>query len=254
MVAPSAVFSVQYSVFRKFVAISELPKSPMGALKQIFFLLVFLNTEYWTLSTAQAKSLGVHGVIASIEEADPIALIQQKLKVMEGSGELKKRNLELQKKTRASVERPKPVDGIAKAPKGRIFYYDPTYVVREDLKDHQGRIFAKKGTRLNPLETVRLSTNLLFFDGDDEEQLDWVKKQLVKSTEINPIRLILTQGTPLTLAEELKNPVYFDQGGILSKKLGIRYVPAVVSQEILRLRIEEIELPPSKELLIEEGT
>lgn len=204
-------------------------------------------------NTTQAKSLGTHGVIYAIEEQDPIQVIQQKLNFMEDNGELERRNLELQKKTRASIERPNPVEGIMKASKRRIFFYDPSYLVKEDLKDHQGRVFAKKGTKINPLETVSFSTKLIFLDGDDEEQLAWVKEQFVKSKEANSIRLILVKGAPLTLAEELNIPMYFDQNGVLTKKLGIKHVPAFVSQENLYLQIEEIKLPPSRELVVEGG-
>lgn len=199
------------------------------------------------LDSVIAKDCGTHGVIYIIEEQDPIALIQQKLKVMEDSGELERHNIELQKKARASVERPKAVEGVTKTTKGRVFYYDPTYEVKEDLKDHQGRVFAEKGRKINPLEIVNLSTNLIFFDGDDEEQLAWAKERLQKGSA----RLILTKGTPLALAEELRVPVYFDQNGVLIKKLEIRHIPAVVNQENLHLRIEEIVLSPSKKSLIE---
>lgn len=246
-------FSTQYSVFRKLVSFVQLSKFSMRVLKQSCLLLAFLNTEYWVLNTAQAKSLGVHGVIYLIEEVDPIALIHQKLKMMEESGDLEQRNVELQKKARASVEKPKPVERITKAARPRVFTFDPTYVVNEDLKDHQGQIFAKKGTKLNPLETVSLPQNLVFFNGDDVEQLLWVKEQLAQSqlsqpTKTKPLKLILTQGAPLKLAEELYIPVYFDQGGFLTRRLGIQHVPAVVSQEGLKLKIEEMVLPPSGEL------
>lgn len=206
------------------------------------------------IASVTAKDFGTHGIIFSIEEQDPIALIQQKLKVMEDSGELAQRNSELQKKARASVERPKAVEGITKATKGRVFYYNPTYVVREDLYDHQGRVFAKKGQKINPLETVSLSQNLIFFDGDDPEQVDWVKAQLVGSKENKPIKLILINGAPLKLAEELGVPVFFDQSGLLTKKLGISHVPAIVTQENFRLRIEKIKISPSRELQVEGDT
>lgn len=245
MVARS-VPSVRCSVFRKGPALSF--EFLLRRLKYVFLLLVLLNTE---LRILNAKSLGTHGVIYPIEEVDPIALIKQKLKVMEDSGELERHNIELQKKTRASVERPQPVDGITKATKFRVFYYDPFHIVKEDLKDHQGRIFTKKGTRIKPLETVSLSQNLIFFDGDDKEQLAWVQEKFSKSIENNSIRLILVRGAPLKLSEDLNIPVYFDQGGILTKKLGIQHVPAVVSQENLHLRIEEIELSPSGESVTE---
>lgn len=218
----------------------------------IVIILFFLITDNLLLMTpALAQDLGTHGVIYPIEEQDPIALIQQNLKVMEDSGELERRNLEIQKRVRASIERPKPVTGITKVTKGRVFTYDPTYELKEDLYDHQGQIFASKGTRLNPLETVSLSANLVFFDGDDSEQLAWIKEKFAKSIKNNSIRLILVRGAPLKLAEELEVPVYFDQSGLLIKKLGIKNVPTVVSQEKLHLRIEEIKVFPSGELKTE---
>lgn len=212
---------------------------------------VFLIPDSCFLRSAQARDLGIHGITYPIEESDPIQAIQKKLKVMEDNGELERRNLELQKKARTSVERPKPVEGITRAIKRRVFYYDPTYIVQTDIFDHQGQAFAKKGSRINPLETVSLSTNLIFFDGDNEEQLKWVQDKLITNTKIKSLRLILVRGAPLKLAEELEVPVYFDQNGILTKKLGIQHVPAVVSQERLRLKIEEIKLPPSRELYVE---
>ena len=117
--------------------------------------------------------------------------------------------------------------------------------MQTDLKDHQGRVFAKKGTKINPLETVNLSHNLIFFDGDDEEQVAWAKEKFSESIKTNSIRLILIKGAPLKLAEELNIPVYFDQGG-LTQKLGIHHVPAVVAQENLKLKIEEIKLSLSR--------
>lgn len=227
-----------------------------GDLAMVMVFALFTLVTFQFLQPLAARDHGTQGVIYPIEEQDPIQLIHQKLKVMEDSGELAERNIELQKRTQASVERPKPVQGIGKASKARIFTFDPTYVVNEDLKDHQGQIFAKKGSKINPLETVSLAQNLVFFNGDDVEQLLWIKEQLAQSqlsqpTETKPLKLILIQGAPLKLAEDLKIPVYFDQGWFLTKKLGISHVPAVVSQEGLQLRIEEVVLSPSRELSVE---
>jgi len=199
-----------------------------------FFILSILGMS----GAAIAKDCGTLGATYPIEEADPIQIIQHKLKVMEKSGELERHNHELQKKTRAAVERPKPVPGITRTTEATVFYYDPTYVVKEDLKDHLGRIIYKKGTRINPFETVSLSQNLLFFDGDGEDQKAWAIRKLQEKSS----KLILVKGAPLALSEEIKVPVYFDQGGILTQKLGIHHVPAKVSQEGLRLRIEEVYL------------
>lgn len=204
--------------------------------------MVIKKTVFFILCLGQffachAKDFGVRGKIAPIEEEDPIVLIQSKLKTMEQTGELERHNRELQKKTRTAIERPKPVEGLLKAKKNRTFYYDPTYIVLEDIKDHTGQIFYKKGTKINPLETISLSQELLFFDGDDENQVVFAKEKLKESS----VKLILVKGAPLSISEELKVPVYFDQSGLLTKKLGIHHVPALVTQEDMRLRIEEIK-------------
>ncbi len=202
--------------------------------KTVFFFLCLLQ-----LSLAlHAKDFGTHGIIALIEEEDPIVLIQSKLKMMEGNGELARHHRELQQRAKKSIERPKPVESITNARESRVFYYDPTYVVGEDLKDHAGRIFYKKGTKINPLEAVNLSHNLLFIDGDDADQVAFAKEKLKE----RPVKLILIKGAPLVLSEGFKALVYFDQGGFLTKKLGIKHIPALVSQKSLRLRIEEIQL------------
>jgi len=207
---------------------------------KIFYSAILLHCVTATLLPALARDFGTHGTIYPIEEQDPIILIQQKLKLMEERGELEQRNKELQKITKAAVERPKPVEGITRAQESRTFYFDPTYVVEEDLKDHMGRIFYKKGTKINPLETINLAHDLLFFDGDDPEQKEWAVQKLQNKR----VRLILVKGAPLSLSEEWKVPVYFDQGGILVEKFKITHVPALVTQEGLRLRIEEVCPPP----------
>jgi conjugal transfer pilus assembly protein TraW len=217
--------------------------------KTIFLFLYLAQTI-----ALQAKDMGSHGVVYPIDEQDPIILIQNKLKTMEKNGELDRHNLELQKKARAAIERPKSVEGITKlipqsnqrAIENHVFYYDPTYIVPQDLKDHRGKIFYKKGTQINPLETASFSQDLLFFDGDDPAQVAFAKEKRKEGS----IKLILVKGAPLTLSEESGVPVYFDQSGLLTQKLGIKHVPAHVTQEGLRLRIEEFIERKEKVFLI----
>ncbi len=185
-----------------------------------------------------AKDFGTQGTTFLIEEEDPIQLIQQKLKTMEESGDLERRNQEIASKTKASIERPKPVLGITKASESRVFYYDPTYVVEQDLKDHKGQVFAHKGDRINPLEKVSFSQTLIFFNGDDEDQKAWAQSKLKE----NSVKLVLVKGAPLKLSKLWDTHIYFDQNGYLTGKLGIAHVPAIVTEENKRLRIEEVSL------------
>ena len=50
----------------------------------------------------------------------------------------------------------------------------------------------------------------------------------------------VTGGSHLDLARKWKQAIYYDQQGTLTDKLRIRQVPALVSQEGSRLRIDEI--------------
>jgi conjugal transfer pilus assembly protein TraW len=52
--------------------------------------------------------------------------------------------------------------------------------------------------------------------------------------------IILTNGSPFELMENIDRPVYFDQEGVLTKKLGILQVPAKVTMQEKHLLIEEV--------------
>jgi conjugal transfer pilus assembly protein TraW len=55
------------------------------------------------------------------------------------------------------------------------------------------------------------------------------------------IKPILVNGGPMDLMRRWKKRVYFDQGGSMVKRLGIENVPALVTQDGKRLRIDELE-------------
>lgn len=228
-------------------------------MKPIAFLLLFLNTEYWTLSTAEAKDFGVHGHTFVIQEPDLLQEMERKLKQLQADGKLADINKTFLKSAENTLTHPKPVTGITKAMEPREFFYDPSILVPYDLKDHEGRVFHKAGTRINPLEFHSLPAPLIFIDGEDKAQVSWTKNTYIKENQ-RP-KIILTSGSPFELMKQWQAEldqsyssqdnsgrnnfveaqlVYFDQGGILTSKLGIRHVPAVVVQAGLKLKISEI--------------
>lgn len=81
-----------------------------------------------------------------------------------------------------------------------------------------------------------------------ERKVKWLKAQLTSSlpTEDKTIedKIILIGGSPFKLKEELgekhENKVYFDQHGELVGKFVIKASPAVVVQDGLQLKIEEV--------------
>ena len=86
---------------------------------------------------------------------------------------------------------------------------------------------------------VSLTRQLLFFDARDPKQVRRARDLMAGNMAVKPI---LTGGSYLDLMKSWRVPVYYDQQGVLTRRLGIRQVPALVSQEGLRLRIDELRV------------
>ena len=104
----------------------------------------------------------------------------------------------------------------------------------------KGELIHAAGTKVNPLDSVGLRADLLFLDGDDPDQLAWALKQGADA------KLILVKGAPLELMKARQRRFYFDQGGKLTERFGIRSVPARVRQQGRLLEVSEIALPPKR--------
>lgn len=123
---------------------------------------------------------------------------------------------------------PERVYGITITKKVKEYKFDPTITVTRDIYNHRKLIFAKKGEKFNPLDRISLMRPLLFIDGEDENQIKWA---VSKIQENDQCKIILINGYHLNLQKELQRDIYFDQQGVLTKKLGIKNVPAIVFQK-----------------------
>ncbi len=186
-----------------------------------------------------AQDLGVVGPVYPIVEQDMLLTIEQRLKEMEESGELARIEEDAKARYKAYVERPEGVH-LPRAKKNRTYYVDPRLTVPYDIRDHEGRIIHPAGTAVNPLDYITLSKQLLFFDGDDTEQVRWARSMINR----NPLRVkpILTNGPVLALMKKWQLRLYFDQRGKLTERFRIQRVPAIVSQDGKRLRVVEHNL------------
>jgi len=187
---------------------------------------------------AHARDLGVIGPVYAIAEPSLIEVIQAKLREMQANGGLARLQRESQVRIRREVEQPTPVAGITKTIRARTFHFDPSIEVPHPILDADGRVIVAPGTRINPLDTVSLSRALLFIDARDTAQLD--RAQRLLGERKGQVKLILTGGSYLDLMRRWKLPVFYDQQGHLTTQLGIRHVPALVTQDGNRLRIDEL--------------
>jgi conjugal transfer pilus assembly protein TraW len=166
--------------------------------------------------------------------------IEALLREKERSGELARLAEEGRQRSMQSAESPIAVAGMEPATVARTWYWDPSYRVPQTYSTPDGQVFARAGDVFNPLEFLNFSKRLVFIDGRSEAQVQWAK-DVLRSKGL-PVKIILVAGRPLELGRQWHSPVYFDQGGAIVRRLGLRRVPAVVSQEGKRLRVDEVAL------------
>jgi conjugal transfer pilus assembly protein TraW len=189
-------------------------------------------------AAARAESLGAIGPTYPIAERNLLDHIMSRLREKERTGELKKFEQLAKGRATRSVNDPKPVPGLTRAETARTYYFDPTFVLDRNVVDESGAVLFPAGTRKNPLEVVGLSKHLLFFDARDPRQVTRARELIdVYQGRVKPI---LVGGSYMDLMKAWKLRLYYDQEGVLVRKFGITAVPAIVSQEGQRLRIDEV--------------
>lgn len=190
----------------------------------------------------RAADYGTFGALFPIEEPSVLDTIFARLSEMEGNGELAQMEEDMKATARARVRRPLPVYGMGRTEAYRAYEVDLSMTLERDLADHRGVVFARAGTRINPLEHSRFNKRLVFIDGDDPDQVSFA----VELAATEPVKLILVNGSPLDLTEEHQLLFYFDQGGHISDRFGLTVVPAVVSRADPVMLVEEIPVPTKK--------
>ena len=203
-----------------------------NSIKLIIFIICFSNAAY-------AKDFGIRANTFEIKEMDALEQIKNKLMRFEESGEFKKLQKKWQQKAKERVLRPKSATAtIEKVIESSVRYFDPTIEVQEDLVDHKGRVFAKKGLRVNPFEKMpHYNPQLIFIDGDDEGQVEFAVNSVSKQGKI-----ILVRGNIIALMQKHNIRLFFDQQGHLCKKFNLSKFPVILSREKKVFKIEEVRI------------
>lgn len=198
-------------------------------------LLAAVISPVLVASPAWAKDYGQVGTVFPVIEMDMMSVIENKLNALKASGRLDAMNAMFQKKADANVRRPPAVAGIDRATEARSWLFDPSVIIDHDIRDQKGNLIAPAGRRVNPLDFIVVKTPLVFFNGDDPEQMAWAVKHFDGTA-----KLIMVAGAPLDAMTAHQRRFYFDQGGRLTTRFGIHAVPAVVVQEGHAMRVNEI--------------
>lgn len=190
---------------------------------------------------AGAADLGTWGDLWPVREQDMLQLITQRLKALQTSGQWDQTMDDFKQRVIENSQRPPPVEGIKRAEKYEQRWFDPSIRLTEDLKDHEGRLFARKGEMINPLKTVPFMQTLYFINGDDADQVAWMKRQ-VPETLLS--KIILVRGSVPDTSAALDSRIYFDQNGVLSQRFGLTTVPARITPAPSGERLNIETFPP----------
>ncbi len=187
---------------------------------------------------ASAKDLGVRGATWPVAEPDLLVEIEARLLELQRTGELARLEDEARSRARRQLEEPDPVPGIAPATEQRSRLFDPSIAVAQDIRTADGTLIAAAGTRVNPLERLPLTRDLIFVDGRREAEIAWALARERKGGR--PAKFVLLAGRPLDLMRRYRRPFFFDTGGRLAARFGIAATPTLVEQDGVRLRLTEI--------------
>jgi len=132
---------------------------------------------------------------------------------------------------------PRPINNIIHASKNTTYFYDPSVVDPEDIKDNLGKGIHRKGERVNTLHTLTPGRTVLFIDGANESHVLWAINHEAKNKDI-----ILVRGRIIDLMQEYDVRLYFDQNSVLTDKFGIKAYPAEVTQFGKLLKIREVSI------------
>ena len=189
---------------------------------------------------ATAKDLGVRGATWPVAEPDLLTEIETRLLQMQQSGELARLEEDARIRARLKLEEPEPVPGIAPARERRTRMFDPAIAVARDIRTSDGTLIASAGTRVNPLERVGLTRDLIFVDGRREAEIAWALERMTSGER--PAKIVLLAGRPLDLMRRHRRPFFFDTGGRLAARFGIAATPTLVERDGARLRLTEIPI------------
>lgn len=187
---------------------------------------------------ALASDLGVVGPIYEIAERDLIDVMKERFRRLEQTGEMRKLEERYKAKVVEAVEHPRPIPGITATQTARTYFVDPTWTLGRNVVDEKGQVLFPAGTRVNPLDYAPLTQILLFFDQRERSQVAFAKRFLTDAKA--RVKPILVGGEPMKLMRQWKREVFYDQGGVLSRRFLLKQVPALITQDGNRLRVDEI--------------
>jgi conjugal transfer pilus assembly protein TraW len=191
-------------------------------------LLVAMAAALGALS-ASGKDLGVQGQLFPINEIDVRQLMLESAARADWD--------QVRDEVKDSANKffdSLPKRSLPSPDKTHTRYIDPSISTGSDIMvpaenaagDYQWTVMYPKGTRINPLDTYRPLTAMLFFDGHSEAQLRFVREALAA----NPMRIVPveTAGANVKdISKAFKRPIFYASDAMMAR-FKVTQLPALL--------------------------
>ncbi len=179
-----------------------------------------------------AKTIGVVGRVYPIAERDALEEIEERARQVEWQSVMDQQ--------KPGDYRPSDLIRLPKANRQRSFLVDMTYTLDFDIPDGKGGILYPKGYQFNPLDYVPFNQTLVVIDGEDPDQVAWLK---ASSLIHRPDTLILlTRGAFSEVGQDLGRAVFYATRQIV-ERFQLAAVPSVIRRQGRMMEVDEIEIP-----------
>ncbi len=172
--------------------------------------LLFIMIAYFLLiQKGIASDLGIYARVWDIKEIDLKQLIAEGLHKID----VKKIQINYKQQAEHLGENLTP-NLLSNADQNKTIYVDPSISLSKNIIIN-GKVIYKKGTFVNPLTVVRPTENMLFFNGENQDQMDFALQAM--KAEPYRLMLVMTKGNPIQLANKIRRPIYYATQGIISR-------------------------------------
>ena len=192
-------------------------------------LTVFAPTD----GIAAIRTLGTFGNTYPIAEKDAIEEMKKKAAQTDWS-----KHLDKEKQAKAIKNfRPQGLRSLPRVTDPETFQVDMTYSLEFDITDQRGVIIYPKGFTFNPLDYMDYPRTLVFIDGSDKDQVQWLKS----SEYVGTAMILVTDGVFWDVRKELNRHVYYATNQIIDR-LGVKAVPSIAYQSGKYMEIKEVDV------------
>lgn len=198
-----------------------------------FILLIFILYSFLS-GYAHAKVLGTVGKVYPIAEPDALAEIEERAKMINWKSILDKEKPE--------DFRPSRLVRLPRSRHERSFLVDMTYTLNFNIPDGKGGILYPKGYTFNPLDYIPFNQTLVILDGEDIDQVTWLKNSSLINHP-NTI-ILLSSGSFSQVSKALGRAIFYADRRIINR-FNLRVTPSIVSQKGRHMEVKEIEIPIS---------